>query len=291
VNANKLKEILLPLPPFLEQHRLVSKIEALFSDLDKAINSLKTAREQFNIYRQALLKHAFSGKLTEKWRAENQDKLEIAKALLQRIQTERERGEDLSGERVCPFTGTYFSTSEINESDEPARAAKDPEYWSKFSVGQVRASRKRQFRRTFLKDSKPTTGSTVADVESGLSCRLATAIKAGANAIVAFNLKISPVMLYQNMALKRYKHQGWIGQDTVLKLALQSQRQCCQTYEALSGHQKTTGGNACSPNQYRPSGAVNKAQPTKSRKTIWKLIGREIMIVNFKEHRKTQECF
>ena len=81
----------IPLPPLNEQHRIVAKIEALFSELDKGIESFKTAREQLKIYRQALLKHAFSGKLTEQWRAENQDKLETAEALLQRIQTEREQ--------------------------------------------------------------------------------------------------------------------------------------------------------------------------------------------------------
>jgi len=41
------------------------------------------------VYRQALLKHAFEGKLTAQWRAENQDKLETADALLKRIQQER----------------------------------------------------------------------------------------------------------------------------------------------------------------------------------------------------------
>ena len=71
------------------QHRIVAKIEELFSELDKGIESLKTAQAQLKVYRQALLKHAFEGKLTETWRAENQDKLETADALLKRIQQER----------------------------------------------------------------------------------------------------------------------------------------------------------------------------------------------------------
>ena len=90
-----------PIPPKNEQHRIVAKIEALFSELDKGIESFKTAREQLKTYRQALLKHAFSGKLTEQWRAEMRDRDNIpsrdvipnlpnAEALLQRIQTERE---------------------------------------------------------------------------------------------------------------------------------------------------------------------------------------------------------
>ena len=81
----------IPLPPLPEQHRIVAKIEELFSELDKGVDSLKTAREQLKVYRQALLKHAFEGKLTAQWRAENSDKLETATALQQRIQTERQK--------------------------------------------------------------------------------------------------------------------------------------------------------------------------------------------------------
>ncbi len=61
----------------------------MFSDLDKGIENLKTARAQLKVYRQALLKHAFEGKLTAQWRVENQDKLETAAALQKRIQQER----------------------------------------------------------------------------------------------------------------------------------------------------------------------------------------------------------
>ena len=53
-----------PLPPTNEQHRIVAKIEELFSELDKGIENLKTARAQLKVYRQALLKHSFEGKLT-----------------------------------------------------------------------------------------------------------------------------------------------------------------------------------------------------------------------------------
>lgn len=53
-----------PIPPKNEQHRIVAKIEVLFSELDKGIESLKTARAQLKVYRQALLRHAFAGRLT-----------------------------------------------------------------------------------------------------------------------------------------------------------------------------------------------------------------------------------
>ncbi|OAI06151.1 hypothetical protein A1332_01180 [Methylomonas methanica] len=91
ISSKDIENLDFNLPPILEQNRIVAKIEALFSELDKGIESFKTAHEQLNIYRQALLKHAFSGKLTEQWRAENPDNLESAEALLQRIQTERQQ--------------------------------------------------------------------------------------------------------------------------------------------------------------------------------------------------------
>ena len=78
------------LPPLPEQHRIVAKIEELFSELDKGIESLKTARAQLNVYRQAVLKHAFEGKLTAQWREENKDELETPEQLLAYIKQERE---------------------------------------------------------------------------------------------------------------------------------------------------------------------------------------------------------
>ena len=79
-----------PIPPLNEQRRIVVKIEELFSELDKGVESLEKAREQLKVYRQAVLKHAFEGKLTARWREENQDKLEKPEQLLARIKHERE---------------------------------------------------------------------------------------------------------------------------------------------------------------------------------------------------------
>jgi len=87
VNASKLQSISLLLPPLSEQKRIVAKIEELFSELESGIKSLKTAREQLKVYRQAVLKHAFEGTLTARWREQNKDKLESANRLLRRFQT------------------------------------------------------------------------------------------------------------------------------------------------------------------------------------------------------------
>lgn len=90
INQKKLKSLEFVVPPTAEQHRIVAKIEELFSDLDQGVVSLKTAREQLKVYRQSLLKNAFEGKLTAAWRAAYRDQLESATALQQRIARERQ---------------------------------------------------------------------------------------------------------------------------------------------------------------------------------------------------------
>jgi type I restriction enzyme S subunit len=71
VNKGNFNRISLSIAPTAEQNRIVAKIEELFSELDKGVESLTTAREQLKVYRQAVLKHAFEGKLTADWRANN----------------------------------------------------------------------------------------------------------------------------------------------------------------------------------------------------------------------------
>lgn len=54
-------KIKISVPPLPEQERIVARIEELFSELDKAIETLKTTKQQLAIYRQAVLKEAFIG--------------------------------------------------------------------------------------------------------------------------------------------------------------------------------------------------------------------------------------
>lgn len=66
LNRNDAYDIAVLLPPLEEQHRIVNKIEELFSELDNGVSTLKKALHQLRVYRQALLKRAFEGKLTRK---------------------------------------------------------------------------------------------------------------------------------------------------------------------------------------------------------------------------------
>lgn len=52
-------KIKISVPPLPEQERIVARIEELFSELDKAVETLKTTKQQLAVYRQAVLKEAF----------------------------------------------------------------------------------------------------------------------------------------------------------------------------------------------------------------------------------------
>lgn len=71
ISQTILKRLDVPLAPLPEQRAIVAKIEELFSELNSGIASLKKAKEQLEVYRQAVLKAAFEGNLTRKWREEN----------------------------------------------------------------------------------------------------------------------------------------------------------------------------------------------------------------------------
>jgi len=64
VPTNFVMDYAIPLPPLPVQHAIVTKIEEIFSELDHGVEQLKTAREQLKVYRQAVLKWAFEGRLT-----------------------------------------------------------------------------------------------------------------------------------------------------------------------------------------------------------------------------------
>ena len=66
-----LHDQVLPIAPLPEQHRIVEKIEELFSDLDAGVSALKRAKANLKRYRASVLKSAVEGRLTEEWRKEH----------------------------------------------------------------------------------------------------------------------------------------------------------------------------------------------------------------------------
>ena len=126
VKDEQVRAQLLWLPPLCEQHRVVAKIEELFSELDKGIESLKTAQAQLKVYRQAVLKHAFEGKLTAQWREENRDKLEKPEQLLTRIKREREARYDQQLKEWKAAVKTWEGGGKRGKRPAKPKLANDP---------------------------------------------------------------------------------------------------------------------------------------------------------------------
>lgn len=89
IGQARIRRIRIPCPPLAEQYRIVNKIEELFTQLDAGVDLLKKLKLKLKRYRQAVLKAAVEGKLTQAWRAAHQDELEPASVLLGRILKER----------------------------------------------------------------------------------------------------------------------------------------------------------------------------------------------------------
>lgn len=64
LNPELLKKQKLVVPDVAEQERIVARIEELFSQLDAGVETLKKTKAQLAVYRQAVLKEAFEGRLT-----------------------------------------------------------------------------------------------------------------------------------------------------------------------------------------------------------------------------------
>lgn len=128
INNKDIEPLLFPLPPLPEQRAIVSKIELLFSELDNGIANLKLAQEQLKVYRQAVLKKAFEGELTRKWR-EQQTNLPDARDLLEHIRKEREEAAKTSGKK----TKIVKSLTENDLSELPRL----PEKWLWVKFGEA----------------------------------------------------------------------------------------------------------------------------------------------------------
>lgn len=59
ISRKNLDRIDFKIPDYQDQHRIVTRIEELFSQLDSGIETLKKTKEQLKVYRQAVLKEAF----------------------------------------------------------------------------------------------------------------------------------------------------------------------------------------------------------------------------------------
>lgn len=90
VNASKLAELEIPLPPLPEQRRIVAKLEKLLHKVDASKERLDKIPAILKRFRQSVLAAACSGRLTEDWREKNSPHPSLRATLSQ-----RERGTDV----------------------------------------------------------------------------------------------------------------------------------------------------------------------------------------------------
>ena len=115
ISQEIVRDVIFPLPPLPEQHRIVNKIEELFTKLDAGVDALKKIKIQLKRYRQSVLKNAFEGKLTQQWREAHKGKLEPASVLLEKIKEQRKK----------EFKGKFKELPPIDTSELPEL----PEGW------------------------------------------------------------------------------------------------------------------------------------------------------------------
>lgn len=126
ISAREIESCPIPIPPLPEQRRIITKIEELFTKLDAGVEALKKVKAQLKRYRQAVLKYAFEGKLTEEWRVKHKSDLEPASVLLERIKEERRKN---GGSEK----GTWEEVPPLETSDLPEL----PQGWVWTSLGEI----------------------------------------------------------------------------------------------------------------------------------------------------------
>lgn len=109
-------KIKVTIPSLPEQERIVARIEELFSQLDAGVETLKKTKAQLAVYRQAVLKEAFEGRLSAEWRKEHSD-----------------CSPDRDYESIAIKDPTYKDTS----GDENEIRLAFPDNWIKLRMGDV----------------------------------------------------------------------------------------------------------------------------------------------------------
>jgi type I restriction enzyme S subunit len=121
VYLKTLSNLTVNIAPLNEQNRIVLKLDELLSELEKGKEQLKTSMEQLKVYRQSILKHAFEGKLSERWRSKQKklkrpDELMAEIRVYRKLQYEKHLKEYKSGKaKIKPKEPKEISSPEKSE--------------------------------------------------------------------------------------------------------------------------------------------------------------------------------
>lgn len=134
VSRSNLAEIELPIPPVVEQRRIVAKLEELLARSKKAKESLDRIPPLLEKLRKSILAAAFRGDLTKDWR-EAHPAVEPAEELLARIRAERRKRweEEMREKGKDPRKLTYEEPAQVDTEGLPDL----PRAWCWICLGEV----------------------------------------------------------------------------------------------------------------------------------------------------------
>ncbi len=85
LSSKTVQDLPIPLPPLLEQQRIVESVEAAFSRVDALEATIQGILERVGVFRRSVLAEAFAGRLVPQDPSD-----EPASVLLDRIRVDRE---------------------------------------------------------------------------------------------------------------------------------------------------------------------------------------------------------
>lgn len=141
INATSLSNIELLLCSYEEQKRIVEKIDESFDNLNNTVGDFKRLKKQLTIYREIILKQAYNGKLSQKWRLDNAslnaDYLlnEIYNERLNRFNKEVENWKNLktqSNSEFITISKPVFPKKFVSNPDLTL-----PDSWSQVAIGNI----------------------------------------------------------------------------------------------------------------------------------------------------------
>jgi len=143
IGGDQLRKLKTPLPPLNEQVRIVARLEELLVRLDAGVEGLRKVKAQLKSYRQAVLKYAFEGKLTEEWRRKNNTSIESSDMLLCRLRENRRKAwENLELSKMkrrgkLPTDDSWKAEYKEPVAPDASKLPSLPEGWTWISWNQI----------------------------------------------------------------------------------------------------------------------------------------------------------